>query len=174
PTRRALTVMRRFATSPAADPALATSREDESRLAFERGDSAFMVNYTFVYASARRNAPEVAKHLAWARWPAVEPGRPSRVTVGGVNLGVSRHSRHPDLAFEAAACIASLPNQRLAAQRAALPPSIAALYDEPEVREVFPFADLLRETLRDAVQRPQTPDRKSTRLNSSHVKNSYA
>jgi multiple sugar transport system substrate-binding protein len=157
PTRRALAVMQRLATSSVADPALSISREDQTRLAFESGNSSFMVNYSFVYASARRNAPEVAAHLGWARWPAVIPGKPSRVTVGGVNLGVSAHSRHPAAAMHAAACIASEPNQRLAVQRAGLPPSIAVLYDEPALRETFPFADVLRSSLRDAVQRPQTP-----------------
>jgi multiple sugar transport system substrate-binding protein len=38
-----------------------------------------------------------------------------------------------------------------------MPPTSAALYDAPSVRATFPFADLLRETLSDAVQRPQTP-----------------
>jgi len=38
-----------------------------------------------------------------------------------------------------------------------LPPTIAALYDEPEIRKTFPFADLLRSSLHDAAQRPQTP-----------------
>jgi multiple sugar transport system substrate-binding protein len=157
PTRRALSIMQRLATSSAADPGLSTSREDQARLGFERGNSAFMINYSFVWASAQQNAPEVAARMGWARWPAVLPGVPSRVTVGGLNLGVSAHSRHPQLAFGAAACIASEPNQRLAAERAALPPSIEALYDEPAVRDALPFADLLRETLRDAVQRPQSP-----------------
>lgn len=157
PTGRALAVMKRLATFPSADPSLSTVREDEARLAFESGRSLFMINYTFVYASARQNAPEVAANLGWARWPSMIAGTPSRVTVGGINLGVSRHSRHPELAFRAAACIASAPNQRLGVQRAALPPSIASLYDEPELRKVFPFAELLRETLHDAVQRPQTP-----------------
>jgi multiple sugar transport system substrate-binding protein len=157
PTRRALALMKRFASSKAADPALSTSREDQARLGFERGTSSFMVNYTFVWESAQRNAPEVAARMGWARWPAAVAERPSRVTVGGLNLGVSAHSRHPQLAFQAAACIASKPNQRLAAERAALPPSIEALYDEPGVRKALPFAELLRATLRDAVQRPQTP-----------------
>jgi multiple sugar transport system substrate-binding protein len=156
PTGRALSVMRRLATSPAADPSLATAREDHARLAFEAGESSFMLNYTFVWPSAKANAPEVAEHMGWARWPAVIAGRPSRVTIGGINLGIGAHSRHPDLAFEAAACIASEPNQRLTATLGGLPPTIAALYDDNNVRETFPFADLLRETLRDAVQRPQT------------------
>jgi multiple sugar transport system substrate-binding protein len=116
-----------------------------------------MVNYTYVWPSARANAPEVAAHMAWARWPGVDPQRPSRVTVGGINLGVGTFSRHPDLALKAAACIASEDNQRLAAARGGLPPTSEALYDDPAVRETFPFADLLRETLRDAVQRPRTP-----------------
>lgn len=157
PTRRALQLMQRLARSAAADPNLAASREDDGRLAFETGDSSFMLNYSFVWPSAQAHAPRVAAHMAWARWPAVEPDRPSRVTVGGINLGVAAYGRHPALAFEAASCLASADNQRLAASRGGLPPTIAALYDDPLVRARFPFADTLRATLRDAVQRPQTP-----------------
>ena len=157
PTAAALAVMRRLATSPASDPALANAREDQARLAFESGESSFMLNYTYVWPSARANAPEVARHMGWARWPSVLEGTPSRVTVGGINLGIGAHSRHPAFALEAAACIAAEDNQRLAATRGGLPPTIAALYDDAAVRETFPFADVLRDTLRDAVQRPQTP-----------------
>lgn len=157
PTRRALQLMHRLATSGAADPNLAASREDEARLAFERGRSSFMLNYTFVWPSARANAPEVAAHMGWARWPAATPGRPSRVTVGGINLGVAATGRHPQLAMRAARCLVSEDNQRLAAVRGGLPPTLEALYDDPAVRARFPFAETLRATLRDAVQRPQTP-----------------
>ena len=156
-TRRALEVLQRLAGSPASDPALSTAREDQGRLAFESGDASFMVNYTYVWPSARSNAPEVAARMGWARWPAVEEGRPSRVTLGGINLAVGAHSPHPELAFEAAACIASADNQRLAATRGGLPPTIETLYDDPAVRDTFPFADVLVDTLGDAVQRPQTP-----------------
>jgi len=169
PTRRALAVMRRLATSPAADPALANAREDQARLAFESGGSSFMVNYTYVWPSARANSPGVAAHMAWARWPAVVTGRPSRVTVGGINLGIGAHSLYPDYAFEAASCIASQDNQRLAATLGGLPPTIEALYDDEEVRNIFPFADVLRETLREAVQRPQTPLYSDLSLAISHT-----
>jgi len=169
PMRRALEVMRRLATSPAVDPALATAREDNARLAFETGHASFMLNYTYVWPSAQSNAPEVARHMAWARWPAIVAGQPSRVTVGGINLGIAAHSRHPELAFEAATCLASEQNQRLAAARGGLPPTIEALYDDGDVRKTFPFADLLRETLRDAVQRPQTPFYADVSLAISHT-----
>ena len=157
PTRKALSIMKRLAASPAADPGLSTSREDQARLAFETGHSAFMLNYTFVWPSARQNAPEVAANMGWARWPQVLPGRPSRVAVGGIDLAVSAYSRHPELAFHAAECLAGKDNQRIAAERGGLPPSLHALYDDSAVRRRFPFADVLRQTLNDAVQRPQTP-----------------
>lgn len=157
PTLQALRIMGELARSPATAPNLDRAREDHARLAFEAGEATFMVNYTYVWPSARENAPEVARNMGWARWPGVEADRPSRVTVGGINLAVGAFSRHPELAFEAAACIASEENQRIAVTRGGLPPTSAALYDEEAVREMFPFADLLRETLRAAVQRPRSP-----------------
>lgn len=157
PTRRALEILRALGRSPVASPSLSTTKEDEARLAFEAGGSSFMVNYTFVWPSALRNAPEVARRTGWVRWPRVRAERPSRVTLGGVNLAVSAFARRPELAKEAALCLASEPHQRLAAVRGGLLPASEALYDDPDVRDAFPFADTLRETLRDAVQRPQTP-----------------
>jgi multiple sugar transport system substrate-binding protein len=59
PTKLALETMGRLARSPAAPPGIDTSNEDSARLGFEAGDSAFMVNYPFVYPSARDNAPRI-------------------------------------------------------------------------------------------------------------------
>jgi multiple sugar transport system substrate-binding protein len=42
-------------------------------------------------------------------------------------------------------------------ERGGLPPTMPSLYDDPGVRRTFPFAEVLRETLLDAVQRPETP-----------------
>ena len=157
PTTQALRIMKMLADSPASDPSLATSREDQARLAFEKGNSTFMINYTFVWPSARRNAPSVADNMGWARWPAVEKDRASRVAIGGLNLGVGAYTSHPELAFEAAECLASEENQRMAAELGGLPPTIIKLYNDPVVRSTFPFADTLLATLKDAVQRPRTP-----------------
>ncbi|MGR8981286.1 MAG: ABC transporter substrate-binding protein [Gammaproteobacteria bacterium] len=157
PTQKALAIMRRLALSKASSPALSTEREDQSRLAFEAGSSAFMINYTYVWPSALNNAPEIAAHMGWARWPRVFPDLPSRVAIGGINLAVAAFSRHRELAFSAAECLAGENNQRLAAEKGGLPPTMKSLYDDAAVRRRFPFADLLRETLHDAVLRPKTP-----------------
>ena len=168
-TRKALSVMQRLATSPAAPTSLAVNRENECRLAFETGDSSFMVNYTFVWPSAKQNAPEIAQHMGWARWPAISPDRPSRVTLGGINLGIGAFSDHSRLSFAAASCLASENNQRLSAIKGGLPPTIISLYRDSQIRKVFPFADVLLETLISGVQRPQTPLYNDISLAISHT-----
>lgn len=157
PTVETLALMKRLATSVAADPSLATITEDQARLAFETGRPTFMLNYSFVWPSARQNAPDIAARMGFARWPAVHLGRPSRVAIGGLNLGVASFSRHRWWSFEAAECLASEPHQVLAVTRGGLPPTLEALYDLPEVRRRLPFAEPLRDTLRDAVLRPVSP-----------------
>jgi multiple sugar transport system substrate-binding protein len=157
PTRRALEIMRDLGQSPASDPSLSTSLEDQSRLAFESGSSTFMINYPFVYPSARENVPDIFDHLQWAPWPAVYEGEPGRVTIGGFNIGVSEFSNHPDLAFEAAACIVDPRHQKTAAIDGGLPPTNADLYDDPDIQEQYPFADLIRTELQNGAIRPVNP-----------------
>ncbi len=157
PTRAALGVLSDLANSAGADPSLSTSQEDQARLAWEAGESAFMVNYTFVYPSARENAPEIFDAMGAARYPTVTAGEPSHVTIGGINLGIGAFSDHPDLAFEAAVCIRQPEHQVVAARDGGLLPSDDAVYDDAVVQEAFPFADVIRETLEDATQRAQSP-----------------
>ena len=89
PTEKALAVMGRLANSPAAPPNLSTSDEDSARLGFEAGESAFMTNYTFAYASAKEEAPDIAKNMGFARFPRVDANRSSKPPLGGFNLAVS-------------------------------------------------------------------------------------
>jgi multiple sugar transport system substrate-binding protein len=160
---RAAQVIKDVATSGRADPSLSTNQEDQSRLAFEAGTSAFMLNWPFVYASARgaaENNPvskKVFENMGWARWPAVEKGKPSRVSIGGANIGISVYGENPRLATQAALCMTERKWQDREAIGEGLPPVVNASYDDPEVRKAYPFADLLREQLEDSVPRPPTP-----------------
>ena len=51
---------------------LTTSNEDSARLGFEAGNSAFQINYPFVYPSAKENAPQIFKQMGAAQYPAVD------------------------------------------------------------------------------------------------------
>ena len=77
--------------------------------------------------------------------------------LGGFNLAVSEFSNNPDLAFEAAECLANEDHQALAAELGGLPPTTESVYEEEKVTKAFPFADLLRESIDNAAPRPVTP-----------------
>lgn len=155
PTERALEVMGRLSTSEVADPSITTSDEDTTRLAFESGTSAFMINYPFVYPSAEENAPDVFKTMKAAKYPQVEPGTESAPPLGGINLGVSAFSDSADLAFEAIECLVKPENQIEIASAGGLPPVREDLYDSKEIDKVYPgYAEIIRSSIADATPRP--------------------
>jgi len=160
---KAAQIIKDVATSGRASPTLSTDQEDQGRLAFEAGKGAFMLNWPYVYAAARAAAEtspvtkKVYENMAWARWPGVEGGGPSKVSIGGGNIGISNFGPNPELATEAALCMTQRQQQDDAAINEGEPPVMNASYDDPKVREQYPFADLLREQLKDSVPRPQTP-----------------
>lgn len=158
PTEKALAVIGRLANSSAAPPSLSTSDEDSARLGFEGGESAFMTNYTFAYASAQAEAPEIGKNMGFARFPRVDAERPSKPPLGGFNLAVSSYSDNKDVAFDAAACLANSESQLTAVELDGLPPSRSDLYDDKAVTKAYPgFAGLVKESIEGAGPRPTTP-----------------
>jgi multiple sugar transport system substrate-binding protein len=155
PTERALATIGKLASSPAADPGISTSDEDTGRLGFESGESAFMVNYPFVYPSAEGNAPEIFKQMEAAKYPRVVEGEPSAPPLGGINIGVSSFSDAGDVAWDAVECLIQPENQIEIAKAGGLPPVRSDIYERPEIEEVYPgFADLIRESIEDAAPRP--------------------
>jgi multiple sugar transport system substrate-binding protein len=160
---KAAQIIKDVATSGRADPSLSTSQEDPSRLAFEAGKGAFLLNWPYVFAAARTDAKtnpttkKVFENMGYARWPGVNKGEPSKVSIGGANLGIPKTGQNPALATQAALCMTSPKWQAQEAINEGLPPVTNATYDDGKVREVYPFADLLREQLKDSVVRPATP-----------------
>jgi multiple sugar transport system substrate-binding protein len=158
PTEKALEVMGRLANSSAAPPSLSTSDEDSARLGFEAGESAFMTNYTFAFASAKEEAPDIFKSMGFARFPRVDASKPSKPPLGGFNLAVSSFSDNKDVAFDAAACLANKKSQLTAVELDGLPPSRSDLYADKVVTEAYPgFAQLVKESIEAAGPRPTTP-----------------
>jgi trehalose/maltose transport system substrate-binding protein len=169
PAVKALTIMKKLATSVAADPSLAVQMEDPNRLAMEAGTAAFELNYPFVYPSMKTDQPKLFKNFKWALYPSVIPGQPAHVTIGGIDLAISRYSPHPDLAFQAALCLRDRPNQLIAATKGGLPPTIVSLYNDPALFPNYPFhADILA-ALQNATVRPKTPAYQSISIVISHL-----
>ena len=85
---------------------MSTNDEDQARQGFESGRSDYQVNYPFIYPSAEAVGGDFQKKIGWARYPRTDADEPSRPPLGGINIGVSAYSNKPDLAFEAAECLA--------------------------------------------------------------------
>ncbi|MFF5340013.1 ABC transporter substrate-binding protein [Streptomyces althioticus] len=169
PAVKAASIMRDLARSPAADPSLPNQMEDQNRLAMESGVAAFEINYPFVYPSMKSNNPTLFKDFRWAVYPRVDADRPSRPTIGGIDLAVSAYSRHPDLAFDAALCLRDRENQLNAALKGGLPPTLRALYDEPEFMKEYPFSREVLTSLESASVRPLTPAYQNVSIAVSHT-----
>ena len=168
PATIALADMKELATSPAADPSLGVQMENDNRLAMEGGTAAFELNYPFVYPSMKADNPKLFKDFKWALYPQIIPGVPAKVTIGGVDLAVSKYSQHQALAFQAASCLRDAQNQLIGATVGGVPPTIASLYSNPKLYPDYPFhADILQE-LEHASVRPKTPLYQVVSIDISH------
>jgi multiple sugar transport system substrate-binding protein len=158
-TEKALEVLGRLSSSRVAANNITTSTEDTARMGFEDGTAAFMVNYPFVYNSAKDNAPDVFKQIAAAKFPAVVEGEEGAPPIGGINIGVSAYSKNQDLAYDAVECLVGVENQLKVTELEGLPPVRSDLFDRPEIRKAYPgFGDVIRQSIQDAAPRPsETP-----------------
>jgi multiple sugar transport system substrate-binding protein len=161
--RKAAEVIARIADSPSRNPAISTSDEEAARAAFQSDRGGYMVNWPYIYGAAQEaveagSLPQaVVDDIGWARYPRVDKGLESQPPLGGINLGIGAYSQHTDLALDAVRCITSLESQTEYMIGAKNPGARAAVYDNAEVRRIFPMADLIRESIGAAAPRPKTP-----------------
>lgn len=95
--------------------------------------------------------------FGFAPYPGVAPGRPAKVTIGGLNLAVASTTRHRAEAFEAIRCLRSLQNQKYISIQGGLPAVRASLYSDPQFQAKYPMHTIIRRQLTDAAVRPATP-----------------
>ena len=141
---KAAQIIKDVATSGRSDASLSTAQEDQARLAFEAGKGAFLLNWPYVYAAARTDAEtsdvtkKVFENMGYARWPGVNKGEPSKVSIGGANLGIPKTGQNPELATEAALCMTSAKWQAQEAINEGLPPVTNSTYDDAEGPQGLP------------------------------------
>ena len=161
--RKAASVIQNLAGSKAADPALSTSDEESGRTAFQGTSGGFMVNWAYVYGAAQEAvadgslSPAVFEDIGWGVYPRVDAGTESRPPLGGINLGIGAFSGHHPEAVSAVRCITSLESQTQYMVKSKNPGAKEAVYDDAEVRKIFPMADLIRQSIDVAAPRPKSP-----------------
>ena len=152
-----------LARSAAAPPAMSTAGEEEARSAFQSSSGGFMVNWPYVYGAAKGEvdsgalSKSVLDDIAWARYPEVRAGEPSKPPLGGINLAIGAYTTYPNQALDLVKCATSLESNVEYMLDAGNPAAKAAAYDDPKVQQAFPMAALIRQSINDAGPRPVTP-----------------
>lgn len=155
--RVAADIVRSVSDAGVGGPSMGTSDETVALNLFQDPDtSGFLVNWPYVWAAFPANGVEFIDDIGWAVYPATSDEGEPAPPFGGISIGVGAFTEDPDLAYQAAECITSHEHQVLYMTGTGNPASRAAVFDEPEVVEQFPMADVIRESLEQAVPRPQT------------------
>ena len=132
-----------------------TYKEEESKQAFRDGRLLFLRNWPYAYAAASARGSKVAGRVGAVPLPG--PDGPGKSVLGGSDLAVNTHARHPDSAARLIAYLTSERVQRQVLTRGALPPVRAALYDDPALIARFPYLPTLRAAVMTAEPRPTSP-----------------
>ncbi|MGW1623665.1 ABC transporter substrate-binding protein [Streptomyces sp. NPDC002172] len=130
-------------------------KEEESKQAFQDGRLLFLRNWSYAYAVASAPGSPVAGKIGAVRLPG--PDGPGTSVLGGSDLAVNTHARHPDSAARLIAYLTSEAVQRQVLTRGALPPVRADLYEDPDLVKRFPYLPTLRSSVLTAVPRPKSP-----------------
>ena len=159
--RAAAEIIRRVGRDVAA-PGLSTAIEEDARAAFQSDTGGFMVNWPYVYGAALTAVEDgsldqaVVDDIGWARVPRVDEGTDSAPPLGGINIGIGAFGKHQDLAVDAVSCITSEDSQKAYMLAEGNPAAKSAVFDEPDIVEKFPMADLIRTSIDQATPRPQS------------------
>jgi multiple sugar transport system substrate-binding protein len=132
-------------------------QEPESLALFTEGKAVFHRNWPYAWKIANDpEASKVAGKVGMVPLPSFPGGR-SVATLGGWQLGISRFSKKPELAWKFVAFMTSREIQKRIALFAGRAPTRKALYEDPEVLDKQPQYRSQWETFIRAVPRPPTP-----------------
>lgn len=140
-----------------APPGTPTYTEQESLLEFQEGRALFHRNWAYAWALTQRPASKVRGKVGVAPLPAWAPGGQGVAALGGFHLAISAFSRHPEEAWRLIAYLASPEVQKAKAVEEGRPPTLTALYEDPEVLRANPHFARLRQALDRSRPRPSLP-----------------
>lgn len=129
--------------------------EEDARGVFQSGNSVFMRNWNYAYALAAGEDSPVRGNFEVTTLPTGGgEGQNSAATLGGWHLGVSQYSEHQDAAIELVRFLNNYDNQKERAIVTSRPPTLLAVYDDPDVAAEQEFIPLWRPVVENALPRP--------------------
>ncbi|HET6550556.1 MAG TPA: ABC transporter substrate-binding protein [Solirubrobacter sp.] len=133
-----------------------TYMEEESRRYFESGKATFMRNWPYAYALGQKKGSKVAGKFKVMPFPQFE-GAGKAAILGGHNFVISVFSKNPGAALKLTDFFISPEVQKTEFTDYSLAPTLASVYDDPDVQKKYPFAAELKESVSQAKARPVSP-----------------
>ena len=137
-----------------APPGVLNYMEEDARGVFQSGNAVFMRNWNYAYALADGPDSPVKGKFDVTTLPVGGEGDSSAATLGGWHLAVSKYSPNPDEAIELVKFLNNFENQKERAIETSRPPTVTAVYDDPEVAEAQPFIPRWKPVVLNALPRP--------------------
>jgi multiple sugar transport system substrate-binding protein len=155
--REALKVMvdlvRRYRTTP---DLVTTLTEESSREIFGRGKAIFMRNWPYAWRLLEQDGSPVKGKVGITVLPHFRRNR-SAATLGGWQLAVNKHSKHPQAAEQFVAFMTSAKAQKHLGLTVGFQPTRKALYEDPELLAAQPALAELYKIFETARPRPVSP-----------------
>lgn len=157
PARQALGFMRDLIRRDEVSPPLVTTADEEAtRRIFGEGRAIFLRNWPYAWNLFEQPASKIRGKVGISPLPHF-PGFRSAATLGGWQLGINRHSAHPEAAEALIRFLTSEEIQRRMAIEIGYKPTRTALYRDRELITAQPFIAGLYGIFQSARPRPVTP-----------------
>lgn len=137
-------------------PGVTGFQEEDARSVWQAGQAMFMRNWPYAYAYSQEEGSLLRDKFAVAILPS--GGARHAATLGGWQLAVSKYSQHPDEALKFVEYMTSPEVQKRRSIEGSFLPTIANLYDDPDILSANPYYASLKEVfMGGAVARPSGP-----------------
>jgi multiple sugar transport system substrate-binding protein len=128
--------------------------EEESRRYFESGKATFMRNWPYAYSLGEKS--DIKGKFAVMPFPEFQGGGKAGI-LGGHNYVISAYSKNPAAALKFTDYFVSEETQKEMFLEYSLAPTIASVYEDPEIQKKYPFASELQDAVGQAKSRPVSP-----------------
>jgi trehalose/maltose transport system substrate-binding protein len=143
--------------------------EEEARGVFQSGNAAFMRNWPYAWAAGQNADSPIKGKIGVEALPKGGADGKHTATLGGWQLAVSNYSKNQDAAADLVLYLTSKEEQKRRAVGASYLPTIASLYEDPDVLKASPFFGRLLPAFKSAVARPS----RITGANYNKVSNAF-
>jgi len=133
-----------------------TYMEEESRRYWESGKATFMLNWPYAYSLGEKKGTAVSGKFKVMPFPQFE-GAGKAAILGGHNFVISTFSKNPGAALKLTDFFISPEVQKIEFTDYSLAPTLASVYDDPDVQKKYAFAQELKQSVSQAQARPVSP-----------------